>query len=76
MNYGEPYANIDIGGGTTDILYVNPTTKEANVYSAFFAANDLWNDGLDRVASSYKANGFLKYYTTLCCKNLGDKKTI
>ena len=75
MNYGEPYANIDIGGGTTDILYVNPTTKEANVYSAFFAANDLWNDGLDRVASSSKANGFLKYYTTLCCENLGDKRT-
>ena len=74
MNFGEPYANIDIGGGTTDILYVNPLTKEANVYSAFFAANDLWNDGLDRVAASYKANGFLKYFMEVCCQNLGDKK--
>lgn len=72
MNYGESYANIDIGGGTTDILYVNPISKEANVYSAFFAANDLWNDGLDRVAA--KDNGFLKYYMALCCNNLGDKK--
>ena len=74
MNYGESYANIDIGGGTTDILYVNPISKEANVYSAFFAANDLWNDGLDRVAAKDKANGFLKYYMALCCNNLGDKK--
>lgn len=74
MNFGEPYANIDIGGGTTDILYVNPLTKEANVYSAFFAANDLWNDGLDRVAASYRANGFLKYFMEVCCQNLGDKK--
>lgn len=74
MNYGESYANIDIGGGTTDILYVNPISKEANVYSAFFAANDLWNDGLDRVAAKAKANGFLKYYMALCCNNLGDKK--
>lgn len=75
MQFDAPYVNIDIGGGTSDILYVNPSTNESNVYSAFFAANDLWNDGLDRVAASSKANGFLKYYMEKCAENLGDKKT-
>lgn len=61
LGFGDPYANIDIGGGTTDILYVNPITKESISLSAFFAANDLWNDGADERPTP-KSNGFLAYY--------------
>lgn len=73
LDYGEPYANMDIGGGTTDILYVNPFSGEANVFSAFFAANDLWNDGIDRVNRASKANGFVTYYKNMQGQMLGDK---
>lgn len=62
LDYGEPYANMDIGGGTTDILYVNPFSGESRVFSAFFAANDLWNDGIDPVSRASKANGFVNFY--------------
>lgn len=61
LNYGEPYVNFDIGGGTTDILYINPLTNEAMSFSAFFAANDLWNDGLNENVEP-KLNGFITYY--------------
>lgn len=74
LDYGEPYVNMDIGGGTTDILYVNPSSGEANVFSAFFAANDLWNDGIDRVNRALKANGFVKYYNAIQGKMLGDRR--
>lgn len=74
LAYGEPYANMDIGGGTTDILYVNPFSGEANVFSAFFAANDLWNDGIDRVNRALKANGFVTFYNAVQGKMLGDKR--
>lgn len=62
LDFGEPYVNMDIGGGTTDILYVNPFSNESHVFSAFFAANDLWNDGIVLAAQADKANGFLKFY--------------
>lgn len=72
LNYGEAYANMDIGGGTSDILYVNPITGEANVFSAFFAANDLWNDGIDRVNMASKANGFVTLYKGTRMTQLGE----
>lgn len=72
--YGEAYVNIDIGGGTTDMLYYNPLTTEANVFSAFFAANDLWGDGADKAMRSSKANGFVTYYNKVIAPNLGDDK--
>ena len=71
--YGSPFVNIDIGGGTTDILYVNPETDEARVYSAFFAANDLWNDGLDATLRSAKENGFVSFYKAVRLDKLGDR---
>ena len=73
--YGEAYVNIDIGGGTTDMLYYNPLTTEANVFSAFFAANDLWGDGADKAMRSSKANGFVTYYKSVIAPNLGDDRT-
>ena len=72
LDYGEAYANMDIGGGTSDILYVNPATGEANVFSAFFAANDLWNDGIDRVNRASKANGFVTLYKGTRMQQLGE----
>lgn len=74
LHYGEPYANMDIGGGTTDILYVNPFSREANVFSAYFAANDLWNDGIDPVNRASKANGFVKFYQKVKLNKLGDRQ--
>lgn len=74
LQYGTPYVNMDIGGGTTDFLYINPMSGEANVFSAFFAANDLWNDGLDRASRASKENGFLKFYYGIQADLLGDNK--
>ena len=74
LQYGTAYANMDIGGGTTDFLYINPMSGEANVFSAFFAANDLWNDGLDRVSRASKENGFLKFYYGIQADLLGDNR--
>lgn len=73
LKFGEPYANMDIGGGTTDILYVNPFSGEANVFSAFFAANDLWNDGINPGNVASKLNGFVQYYKAVRVKYLEDK---
>ncbi|MGN0222924.1 MAG: hypothetical protein ACI4AM_02735 [Muribaculaceae bacterium] len=61
IDFGRPYVNMDIGGGTTDILYYNKESGSQFVLSAFFAANDLWNDGV-QVMSGSKRNGILKYY--------------
>lgn len=71
--YGEPFMNMDIGGGTTDMLYVNPTTTETYVFSAFFAANDLWNDGLDPKMKVKKGNGFLEYFKATRLKKLSEE---
>ena len=63
---GNNFVNIDIGGGTTDILIVNWTTDAAgqpvaNAYrnSIRFAANDLWGDGVQIAALAPKDNGFM-----------------
>lgn len=74
LDYGEPYVNMDIGGGTTDILYVNPFSGESHVFSAFFAANDLWNDGISPASLAAKANGFLTFYRDVMLDMLGDKR--
>jgi hypothetical protein len=76
LQFGTPYINMDIGGGTTDILYVDPFSKESLVFSAFFAANDLWNDGVDKVNRTSKANGFVKLYETEKMLNLEDKTSV
>lgn len=61
------FVNIDIGGGSTDILYVNPRNgKQWISYSVFFAANDLWGVGNDPAHKQQKENGFTLAY----CKGL------
>ena len=61
LKFNEPYMNIDIGGGTSDILYVNPKTEDYATFSAFFAANDIWGDGCNLAATKCE-NGFIDYY--------------
>jgi len=55
--------NIDIGGGTTDILYLTPsipgeTYRQAYSSSVFFAANDLWGGGTGNPPLLNNKNGF------------------
>lgn len=57
--FGDAYANFDIGGGTTDILHVDPDTDEAVSLSAIFAANDIWGDGVNNPKNN---NAFVKLY--------------
>lgn len=61
MKYNRPYMNFDIGGGSTDILFVNPKNGENATFSAAFAANDIWGDGINKDVIPCE-NGFLKYY--------------
>lgn len=61
MRYNRPYMNFDIGGGSTDILFVNPKNGENATFSAAFAANDIWGDGIKKSVQRHE-NGFLKYY--------------
>lgn len=60
LGWADTYTNIDIGGGTTDIVYISKNTSSAISYSAVFAANDLWGDGTNPAA--VKQNGFYEYY--------------
>jgi hypothetical protein len=55
----ENLINVDIGGGTTDILLF--TNRKPSHSSSFrFAGNDLWGDGFATVKTS-KDNGLLRY---------------
>ncbi len=65
---GNNFVNIDIGGGTTDILIVNwaPVAAGLAVANAYrnsirFAANDLWGDGVQIAALAPKDNGFMNF---------------
>lgn len=59
------FLNIDIGGGTFDVIAVKPTTTLISTglsFSVQFAANELWGEGQRREA--VPENGFYKYYRT------------
>ncbi|WP_428662991.1 hypothetical protein [Runella sp.] len=52
-------ANVDIGGGTTDVmLFMNSRKKYLNT-SFRFAGNDIWGDG---VRNNRKDNGFIQNF--------------
>lgn len=76
LQFGETYANVDIGGGTSDIIYINPIDGGEKIsYSAIFAANDIWGDGTNPAVS--KQNGFLKgYLNSARYANLSDEDEI
>ncbi len=51
--------NVDIGGGTTDILYIDAIRKIMYADSSRFAGNDIWGDGIAKDISS-PDNGFFR----------------
>lgn len=51
--------NVDIGGGTTDILYIDADNNVMYADSSKFAGNDIWGDGIEKKTSN-KVNGFFK----------------
>ncbi|AMM51901.1 hypothetical protein TH61_12915 [Rufibacter sp. DG15C] len=55
----ENLINVDIGGGTTDVLLFT-NRKPSHSASFRFAGNDLWGDGFASVKTS-KDNGLLQY---------------
>lgn len=72
LGYSDTYTNVDIGGGTSDIVYINKDAHVSMAYSAVFAANDLWGDGTNPAAN--KQNGFYAYY--LASQYYSDVKEI
>jgi len=62
IDASEIYLNVDIGGGTVDMVYQDPDHEENYTYSARFAANDLWGDGIDDQSDKKKANAFITEY--------------
>lgn len=65
---GSSYLNIDIGGGTSDLLIVNKNgagaIASAHYSSSIFAADDLWGDGIVIAAGGNLDNGFVDYVLT------------
>ncbi len=66
---GASYLNIDIGGGTNDLLFVNKDIhgmiQSAYYSSAKFAGDDLWGDGIQILNNQAASNGFVAYVTSL-----------
>ena len=58
-NRDENVINIDIGGGTTDLL-IFAEQKPSFSTSFRFAGDDLWGDGYARVQGAPKQNGLLR----------------
>lgn len=65
IDQAEIYLNVDIGGGTIDLVYQDPDHEENYTYSARFAANDLWGDGIDEQSANKKRNAFISEYERL-----------
>lgn len=56
------YLNMDIGGGSTDILYHDPVNGgEKLTLSVLFAANDIWGDGCNPLLQGGN-NGYIRTY--------------
>lgn len=62
LYYAQDAVNIDIGGGTTDLLFLVQKENRQISTSFRFAANDIWGDGFSQVPNSNggpKDNGFV-----------------
>lgn len=62
---GSSFLNIDIGGGTNDLLFVNKDANgriaNAHYSSSMFAGDDLWGDGIQISDTPQLNNGFVEY---------------
>lgn len=62
LYYSQNAVNIDIGGGTTDCLFLVQKENRQISTSFRFAANDIWGDGFSQIPNSNggpKDNGFV-----------------
>lgn len=59
-NFTHNALNIDIGGGTTDMLFADVENSRFYYTSSMFAGNDIWGDGKHLVNKTRKDNGFVK----------------
>ncbi len=59
-NFTDNALNIDIGGGTTDMLFADVENKTFYYTSSKFAGDDIWGDGKHLVDNKKKDNGFVK----------------
>lgn len=64
---GSSYMNVDIGGGTNDLLFVLKNQaghiESAKYSSSMFAGDDLWGDGIVINNNAQSRNGFVNYIT-------------
>lgn len=58
-NFTDNALNIDIGGGTTDMLFADIKNQKFYYTSSKFAGNDIWGDGEQLVVHHTKDNGFV-----------------
>lgn len=63
---GASFLNVDIGGGTSDLLFVNKNAagqiESAHYSSSMFAGDDLWGDGIKiTINGNQLNNGFVEY---------------
>lgn len=66
MAHLENALNIDIGGGTTDMLFADVKNQKLYYNSSMFAGNDIWGDGCHLVGGMItKQNGFVQYFEQL-----------
>jgi hypothetical protein len=68
----DSFCNIDIGGGSTDIVLVDKTPSQTNELSCYcssfkFAGKQLWGSGHN--AFKHEQNGFVAYYKNFIIKN-------
>lgn len=63
-NFTDNALNIDIGGGTTDMLFADIENKKFFYTSSKFAGDDIWGDGKHLVNNNQKDNGFVKDFET------------
>lgn len=63
-NFTNNALNIDIGGGTTDMLFADVEHMTFYYTSSKFAGDDIWGDGKHLVNNNKKDNGFVKDFET------------
>lgn len=63
-NFTNNALNIDIGGGTTDMLFADVEHMTFYYTSSKFAGDDIWGDGKHLVNNNNKDNGFVKDFET------------
>ncbi|UHG89939.1 hypothetical protein [Spirosoma oryzicola] len=69
--------NVDIGGGTSDLMFFAQSQRRYFNTSFRFAANDIWGGGLDETGapSGRMDNGFVSNFLTYRSNNPSSQKT-